>query len=174
MFDAVNRREFVTNSLKAGALVGLADFAFLNGLPPVSADEAKVSRNKVLFNSDIEPLVRLIEETPRKRLLGAVAEQMQRGVGYQQLLTGLFLAGVRSIQPRPVGFKFHAVLVVNSAHLASQAMPDRERWLPLFWALDNFKNSQARNQQEGNWVMPPIEESITRGFFAPRSKTTAA
>ena len=40
-----------------------------------------------------------------------------------------------------VGFKFHAVLVVNSAHLASQAASDRDRWLPLFWSLDNFKAS---------------------------------
>src|SRR5438105_1814336 len=159
MFGAVNRREFVTNSLKAGALVGLADFAFLNGLPPVAADEAKVSRNKVLFNSDIEPLVRLIEETPREKLFEAVADKMRHGVGYQELLTGVFLAGVRGIQPRPVGFKFHAVLVINSAHLASQAMPDRERWLPLFWALDNFKGSQERNTREGNWVMAPVEDS---------------
>ena len=36
------------------------------------------------------------------------------------MLAALLLAGVRNIQPRPnVGFKFHAVLVVNSAHLAS-------------------------------------------------------
>jgi hypothetical protein len=159
MFDSISRRDFVANSLKTGALVGLADFAFLNGLPPVSAADAKVQRNKVLFNSDVEPLVRLIEDTPREKLFEAVADKMRHGVGYQELLTGVFLAGVRGIQPRPVGFKFHAVLVINSAHLASQAMPDRERWLPLFWALDNFKGSQERNAREGNWVMAPVEDS---------------
>ena len=69
------------------------------------------------------------------------------------------LAGVRGIQPRPVGFKFHAVLVINSAHQASIAAQDRDRWLPLFWALDNFKVSQARNRTESNdWVMPPIPD----------------
>src|SRR5205823_182554 len=82
--------------------------------------------------------------------------KMREGVGYQQLLAALMLAGVRGIKPRPVGFKFHAVLVVNSAHLASLAMPDRDRWLPLFWALDNYKNSQQRNQEEGGWVMPAV------------------
>src|SRR5262249_9351739 len=139
MFPAITRRDFVAQGLKAGALVGLSDFAFLTGLPPVSAADAKLARHKVKLSPDIEPLVGLIEDTPRGELLEAVAAQMRQGVGYQQLLTALFLAGVRSIQPRPVGFKFHAVLVVNSAHLASQAMPDSERWLPLFWALDNFK-----------------------------------
>src|SRR5437870_2423675 len=148
-----SRRDFMNTSLKAGALVGLADFAFLDRLTPVSADEARLQHDKVQFTSDIEPLVRLIEDTPRSKLFDAVADQMRHGIGYQQLLTAVFLAGVRGIQPRPVGFKFHAVLVINSAHLASQAMPDSERWLPLFWALDNFKGSQKRNEEEGNWSM---------------------
>jgi hypothetical protein len=153
------RREFVNRSLAAGLSVGLADLAFVQGLPPVSADEVKGVRAKVKLNPDIEPLVGLIEDTPRDRLFETVAAQMRHGVGYQELLAALLLAGVRSIQPRPVGFKFHAVLVVNSAHLASLAMPDRERWLPLFWALDNFKNSQRRNQEEGGWSMGPVAES---------------
>ena len=72
----------------------------------------------------------------------------------------MLLAGVRNIQPRPsVGFKFHAVLVVNSVHLAAMASPETERWLPLFWALDYFKDSQARDVQEGNWTMRPVDES---------------
>jgi hypothetical protein len=154
-----SRREFIQRSLAVSATVGLADFAFLHGLPPVSADEVKKIGSKVQLQPDIEPFVGLIEDTPRDKLFEAVAEQMRHGVGYQQLLAALFLAGVRSIQPRPVGFKFHAVLVVNSAHLASLAMPDRERWLPLFWALDNFKNSQARNQQEGGWFMGPVADA---------------
>jgi hypothetical protein len=153
-----SRREFVAKSLAAGALVGMSEFGFLRNLPPVSADDVKNVRNKVRLDADMEPLVGLIEDTPREMLFESVAEQMRKGVGYQQLLAALFLAGVRGIQPRPVGFKFHAVLVVNSAHLASLAMPDRERWLPLFWALDNFKNSQARNQQEGGWMMAPVQE----------------
>jgi hypothetical protein len=159
MFSSLSRRDFVANTLKAGAVVGLGDFAFLKGLAPVSADEAKLSPGKVQLCPDIEALVRLIEDTPRDTLLEAVAAKLRQGLSYQELLSGLFLAGVRGIQPRPVGFKFHAVLVVNSAHLASLASPDTERWLPLFWALDNFKSSQVRNQQEGNWSMAPVEES---------------
>jgi hypothetical protein len=158
MFSALTRRDFVATTVKAGVLAGLGDFAFLRNLSPVSAADAKVLPTKAQVSPDIEPLVRLIEDTDREDLLEVVAGRIRRGTSYQQLLTALFLAGVRSIQPRPVGFKFHAVLVVNSAHLASLAAPDSDRWLPLFWALDNFKGSQARNQQEGNWVMQPVEE----------------
>jgi hypothetical protein len=158
MFFTPTRRDFVANTVKIGALAGLGDFAFLRALAPVAAAEAKVTPNKVQLSSDIEPLVRLLEDTDREDLLEVVAGRIRRGTSYQQLLTALFLAGVRSIQPRPVGFKFHAVLVVNSAHLASLAAPDSDRWLPLFWALDNFKGSQAQNQQQGNWVMAPVDE----------------
>ena len=69
------------------------------------------------------------------------------------------LAGVRNIQPRPVGFKFHAVLVVNSAHLAAVASPEQDRWLPIFWALDQFKSSQARNVAKGDWAITPINKN---------------
>ena len=58
------------------------------------------------------------------------------------MLAALLLAGVRNVQPRPtVGFKFHAVLVVFSAHQASLSGPDADRWLPILWAIDDFKKS---------------------------------
>jgi len=160
MSSSINRRQFVTRSLQAGAVAGLGNLAFLNGLPPVAADEAKVA-GKVQLSPDIEPLVRLIEDTQRDKLLEAVATKVKDGsTSYQQLLTAVMLAGVRGIKPRPVGFKFHAVLVINSANLAALAAPDSDRWLPLFWAIDNFKSSQARNAQEGNWVMPPAKTDL--------------
>jgi hypothetical protein len=58
-----------------------------------------------------------------------------------------------------VGHKFHTVLVVNSAHIASISSPDEHRWLPIFWALDNFKEGQAADTREGNWTMAPVDES---------------
>jgi hypothetical protein len=155
MFAPLDRRRFLT-----GALAGLGSLAFLKNLPPVSAEAAGVKPDVVRLTSDIEPLVRLIEETPRNTLLEAAAEKVAGGTSYQQLLAALFLAGVRGIKPRPVGFKFHAVLVVNSANLASLAASDHDRWLPLFWALDNFKDAQAKNQKESDgWVMPAVDEA---------------
>jgi hypothetical protein len=158
MFQRINRRRFVTGSLSAGAIAALGDFSFLNGLPAPAAED-KAARKLVPLSSEIEPLVRLIEDTPRDKLLERIVAEVRKGTSYEQLLGGVFLAGVRGIQPRPVGFKFHAVLVINSAHLASLRAPDKERWLPLFWAIDNFKSSQDRNEKEGNWRMAPVEEA---------------
>lgn len=158
--STTKRRDFLRQSLVTGAALGVAKHGFLRDIPSVSAKETELPDGMVQFRPEIEPLVRLLEETPRETLLEAVAAKIRQGCSYQEVLAALQLAGIRNVQPRPsVGFKFHAVLVVNSAHLASQASPDAERWLPIFWALDNFKSSQARDVQEGNWTMAPVDES---------------
>jgi hypothetical protein len=154
-----NRRGFLQQVAGAGLLSSVGDYAFLGALPALSAQEVRAPRNMARVAADVEPLVRLIEDTPQNRLLEAVAERVRGGATYQQLLSAVMLAGVRGIQPRPVGFKFHAVLVINSAHQASLAAHDRDRWLPLFWSIDNFKRSQATNRQQGDWRMAPVEEA---------------
>lgn len=143
--------------LQTGAAAGA--FGFLSKMPMVRAEEAKLDHDQVQFSPEIEPLIRLLEETPRQRVLEEVGARIKKGTTYREVLSALMLAGVRNIQPRPVGFKFHAVLVVNSAHLASLNSPDSDRWLPIFWALDHFKSSQAQDVKEGNWTMPPVNES---------------
>src|SRR5262245_28802149 len=154
MTASPDRRSFLqTSALSAGSL------AFLSELPAVSAEDAKADPNLVRLDSDIEPLVRLLEDTPRDKLLEEVGSRVKKGLAYRDVLAALLLAGVRNIRPRPnVGFKFHAVLVVNSAHMAALAGPDKERWLPLFWALDNYRNSQAQNEKESGWRMKPVDE----------------
>lgn len=146
-----SRRGFMAT----GTLGGLG---FLAGLPRVSAQEAKLDPSIVRFRPEIEPLVRLLEDTPRERLLEEVGAKIRSGTTHRELVAALLLAGIRNIQPRPVGFKFHAVLVVNSAHLASLNAPDSDRWLPVFWALDQFKASQARDKQSGDWTMESVFE----------------
>ena len=153
------RRHFLKSAAATGAVLGLRDLGFLSQLRPVSAAEARLEPNIVRFNPEIEPLVGFLENTPREGLLEEVATRIKKGLSYRDLLAALLLAGVRNIQPRPVGFKFHAVLVVNSAHLASLSSPDSDRWLPIFWALDYFKSSQAQDVKEGDWTMAGVDEA---------------
>jgi len=148
-----NRRRFFKVTAAATTCVGLGDLRFLSRLPHLSAAETVTPQNLVRFSPDIEPLVRMIEDTPRAQLLEQVGTRIHRGLSYREVLAALLLAGVRNIQPRPVGFKFHSVLVVNSAHLASLSSPDSDRWLPIFWALDYFKSAQAQDVREGDWTM---------------------
>src|SRR5438094_10227690 len=159
MNAATTRRHFLKTAAGTGALIGLGDLGFLSQLRPVSAAEAKLEPDIVRFDPEIEPLVRFLEATPRERLLEEVAARIKRGLSYPELLAALLLAGVRNIQPQPVGFKFHSVLVVNSAHLASLSSPDSDRWLPIFWALDYFKSAQAEDAREGDWTMAALDDS---------------
>ena len=115
-----NRRRFLGATAAGSALCGLGDLGFLSRLGAVSAAEAVVDPKVVRLEPEIEPLVRLLEETPRDKLLEEVAARIKNGLCYRDVVAALLLAGVRNVQPRPsVGHKFHAVLVVNSAHLAS-------------------------------------------------------
>lgn len=153
-----HRRSFLTTATATGGLLGLSELGFLSTLPAVRGQEADLKR--VPLRSEIEPLVRLLEETPRDRVLEEFATVIRKGVSYQEVMAALMLAAVCNVQPRPsVGFKFHAVLVVNSCHQASLAGPDSERWLPVFWALDYFKSAQRQNDEEGGWRMGPVDES---------------
>jgi hypothetical protein len=154
MTASSDRRSFLQT-----ASLGVGGLSFLAVLPPVAAADTKLDPNLVRLDTGIEPLVKLLEETPRDKLLEEVAARIKKGLAYRDVLAALLLAGVRNIQPRPnVGFKFHAVMVVNSAHQAALAGPDGDRWLPMFWALDNFKSAQAQNIKESGWRMKPVEE----------------
>jgi hypothetical protein len=164
MMAGTSRRSFLRQATVGTGILALGDSSLVSGLRPVSAAEAQLDASTVRFQPEIEPLVRLLEDTPRDRVIEEVAMRVRQGLSYRELLAAILLAGVRNVQPRPaVGFKFHAVLVVNSAHLASLASPDQDRWLPIFWAIDSFKGSQARDVQEGNWTMSPVNESAVPG-----------
>ncbi len=175
MLRTISRRDVLRTGATAGAMIGLGDLGFLSRLNAVSAAEAKLEPNVVRLRPEIEPLVRLLEESPRDRLLEEVAHRIQRGLSYRELLAALLLAGVKNVEPRPsVGHKFHTVLVVNSAHLASMASPPEHRWLPIFWALDYYKSAEARDVEERNWTMSRVDESAVPPPHKARDAFVAA
>ncbi|BBO30486.1 hypothetical protein [Lacipirellula parvula] len=171
-----SRRTFLRSGATLGALAGLGNLDFLARLAPVSAAETQLPQHALGLQPDVAPIVRLIEETPREDLLEVIAKRINGGLSYQTLLAALLLAGVKNVEPRPsVGHKFHSVLVVNSAHLASMASPDEHRWLPIFWALDYYKVAAARDVEErGDWVMEPVDERAVPGADKAAAEFTAA
>ncbi len=135
-------------------LFGGASLMVAPWLRPLSAAEVELPPDAVRFRPEIEPLVRLLETTPRERLFPVIAETIRNGTPYVPLLAATLLAGIRNVQPRPdVGFKFHCVMVVHAAHQATLAARDEHRWLPLFWSMDYFKRCQEQDRNEGDWTM---------------------
>lgn len=105
-------------------------------------------------------LVELIEQAPRDQLTAKVLGLIRQGLGRQQLLWAIQLAGMRQIQPRPVGFKFHAVMMVDSARRLAASGGGIEGWVPILWNLDYFKFSQQRNLQQGGWQLQPFDDRV--------------
>lgn len=154
---SLGRRWFL-KSTALGLGASLGDWPLLSAITPARGAMA-VHPDIVQFRPEIEPVVRWIEETPRERIIETAVDHLKRGLSYRDLMAGLFLAGIRNIKPQPVGFKFHAVLVINSAHLLGQAAAVDDRLLPMLWGLDTFKNSQAQDVKEGDWTLGKVDES---------------
>jgi hypothetical protein len=159
MDGTLRRRQFLQSATALGLGAGLGGGAALRAITPANAAAMAVTPEAVRFRPEIEPVVRWIEDTPRDRIIDVGVAHLKDGLPYRDLLAGLFLAGIRNIKPRPVGFKFHAVMVINSAHLLGQTAAVDDRLLPLLWALDTFKSSQAQDVKEGDWTLAKVDES---------------
>src|SRR3954468_11098762 len=115
----IPRRQFLQSSAALGLGTGLGLGAA--SITPARADEVVVKPEAVRLRPEIEPVVRWIEETPRDKILDTAVGHRKGGLPLLDLLAGLFLAGIRNIKPRPVGFRFHAVMVIHSADLLGQS-----------------------------------------------------
>lgn len=165
----VARRDFL-RGLGGSVVSGSLGWQALQSLVPACAEDLQVSPNIVRFRPEMEEIVQWIEKTPRDKILQLTIEKLKGGLSYRQLVSGLFLAGIRNIKPRPVGFKFHAVMVISSAHQLSLDAAQSDRLLPFFWAMDNFKGSQEQDVKEGDWTLAAVKESSVPSVSQARER----
>src|SRR5438477_12751018 len=62
---AMKRRSFLKMSAGMAGLAWVGDLGFLSKLRPVSAAEARLAPKMVQLHPEIEPLVKLLEDSPR-------------------------------------------------------------------------------------------------------------
>jgi hypothetical protein len=141
------RRGFLSTAATAGAIVGAGPWANSLSLSLAGAEASQVTPDLVRFSPDIEPLVRLIEETPRDKCVEVFCEQLRRGLPYRVFLAALYLANIRTSEVD------HPLAVLHSAHELSLDLPVQERLLPLFVALDSFKVHRPGNDR-GSGLKP--------------------
>ena len=116
-------------------------------------------------------LHRLIEESPHERVAGELAALVRDGLDHRRTLTALAVATSRRVQPFPhVGFKYHTVLALQSVHLTALSLPEKERWLPVFWALDYFKRAQEQERRQSGWRMGPRPGPVAGTVEAARKR----
>lgn len=158
-----SRRRFLQTS--AGFAIGhtIGSRIQLSGFSAAVAQDAQLTSDMVRLHPEVEPLVRIIEDTPRERAFEAVADQLRGGVPYRTFLAALYLAGIRNVNPQPPGFKFHCVFMIHAAHQLSLDGAVEDRLLPLFQALDYFKDSQQKDVKEGDFQLRPVTGRLPVG-----------
>ena len=143
ILSTVDRRKFLRATGSAAALSLSGRLGLARTLPEVGA------------------LHRLVEETPHERVAAELATLIRDGLDHRRTLTALAVATSRRVQPFPhVGFKYHTVLALQSVHLTALNLPDEERWLPVFWALDYFKRAQEQERRQSGWTMGPQPDPV--------------
>jgi hypothetical protein len=153
-------RRNLLSAVVSGAALGLGGLAPFARLAPVSAEESRVTPDLLRYGPDLEPLVRLIEETPQEKCLEVMAAQLRGGVTYRQFIAALFLAALRG--PSTIA---HSVFATHAAHELSLDAPAGERLLPLFWAFDSYKfwsSWHARNPNRLRALtgsLPPADQA---------------
>jgi len=132
----MNRRTFIHAA-------GATGFSLTSGLGFGATDPA------------VAVLLSLLEDSPRERIPRELARLIRGGLRYGDLLSALALAAVRNVQPYPdVGYKYHSVMMLRSMHLTTQHLSSSDKWLPIAWAADYFKETQAQERDSDGWRMP--------------------
>jgi hypothetical protein len=120
-------------------------------------------------------LLKLLEDAPRERIPRDLARMIRSGLRYEDLLAALALAAVRNVQPYPdVGFKYHSVMVLRSIHSTTQHLSSADKWFPIVWATDYFKDTQAQERATGGWRLPTrLAAPVGNPHAARRALVTA-
>lgn len=144
---ALDRRRFIRTT--ATATAAWASGGLLSAAETVSKEQGEPALVDLLIGSD------------RERLPELLAARIRAGLTYSSLLGALAEAAVRTVQPYPVvGFKYHAFMVLQAIQLATVHGRPEDRWLPILWAADAFKGSQADERAAGGWALGPVPEHL--------------
>ena len=128
-----------------------------SGLPAIGSIAQPLARAAIAPPAPdrIEGLAALITKTSRDNAIEAVIGEYRKGATITEILGGTLLAGVREVNPRPVGYKLHAIMVVGSCFSLSDATPGPRKLLPALYNVDDFKRSQENDEFLGDWTQTP-------------------
>jgi hypothetical protein len=147
------RREFLADVGRATLVASVGSTLATNlGLAPAFAADAPEPLN---FGS-LEPLVRLMQETPASGLLPALADRLKAGTDLRRLTAAAALANARTFGGEDyVGF--HTLMALAPAYHMAREMPDALRPLPVFKVL--YRNTNRIQEKGGRKeeVLHPVK-----------------
>lgn len=137
------RRDFLAE-VGRGVLVATVgcELASDLGLAVANAEEAAGALN---FGS-LEPLVRLMQETPANALLPALVKQLESGKDLRQLVAAAAFANARTFGGEDyVGY--HTMMALSPAYHMAQELPKDRQALPVFKVL--YRNTNRIQERGG-------------------------
>lgn len=142
MNSKTTRRSFI-GSASACLGAGIPDLGNLGCLCAIEREPLNVT-----LNSEIAPLVRLIENTPRERSVAMMIDELKKGTSRNQFVAAMFLASARiNVSP-------HHVFMIYASLRLSNEMEPANQFLPLFWALDTLYYGRRDGDR-----FPPVKVS---------------
>ncbi|MEM7198838.1 MAG: hypothetical protein AAF628_01130 [Planctomycetota bacterium] len=111
---------------------------------------------------DPSDMAAAVLDADRKEVTKLAVDWTTRGASARDLLGAALLAGLREVNPSPIGGQVHAMMMVASAAEVTGTLRGPDKLLPALFNLDRTKRSQKRdaNARRGDWQMPappPVE-----------------
>lgn len=167
MKSLLNRRSFLKGSARTASLLGLGGLGTLAIPNAGSACAAPATPEPIPLHPDIEPLARLIRETPRERIVAVMIEQVRRGLSYRRFLATNFLAGIRYDLSGQ-----HGVYVTHAVNQVGLDVPREDQFLPLFYHLGVLKSQDRtpylRRVPDADLPGPRQAEGVFQAAMAER------
>lgn len=158
------RREFLAD-VGRGMLVASVGYGVATELGFAPALAAETS--DALDFGPLEPLVRLMQETPANKLLPALAAKLDSGTELKQLVAAAALANARTFGGEDyVGY--HTMMALSPALHMARELPKPLQPLPVFKVL--YRNTNRIQEQGGrkNEVLHPVTPAkLTDGRPGP-------
>jgi hypothetical protein len=147
------RRAFLTD-VGRGALTAALGFRAAGDLGFVPAFAAEDP--ETLTFGPLEPLVRLVQDTPTEELLPALMQQLKNGTELRRLVAAGALANARSFGGEDY-IGFHTMMALSPALKMSEELPAALQPLPVFKVLyRNVANLQNTGKRDALRPVAPI------------------
>ncbi|MBI3880271.1 MAG: hypothetical protein HY301_09440 [Verrucomicrobia bacterium] len=154
------RREFLAD-VGRGMLVASVGCGVAGelGLAPAFAADAP----DPLDFGPLEPLVRLMQETPAKKLLPALRDQLKSGASLRRLIAAGALANARTFGGEDY-IGFHTMMALAPALHMAHELPEALQPLPVFKVLYRNTNRIQENGGRKKEVLHPVQPAaLTEG-----------
>lgn len=147
-----SRREFLSDVGKGMIAAGLgAGLANELGLcPAIAGDEPKA-----LSFGTLEPLVALLQETPKEKLLPILVEKLNGGTDLKRLTAAAAFANARTFGGEDY-FGFHTFMALVPAYQMANELPKERAALPLLKVLYRNAHYTAAVGGRKNEVLKPM------------------